>query len=202
MTIEDFRKLKTGDKVIVWKVIYKVSVGWNHYRIPFVVFLNECRSVYRIYDIESCGIISVYENDNNFPESFAYNEFRFLNDMEHYDEKKWLEIQLKEAEELVQKETARVDSIKAKIEELSKPKLKIGGLYRFKFSERRLIGVLRSIEDDTYTFVSSGFNNYSFSSKFPKSIENAEFKEITNPKYSHIGPTILEFMKLNPENFQ
>jgi hypothetical protein len=149
--------------------------------------------------------ISFNANDSDSFHSICYNETLTTYCLDYViklSEKEVLEIQLKEAEDQVQKETARVDSIKAKLEELSKPKLKIGRLYRFKFGERRLVGVLRSIEDDTYTFVSSSINNYSYSSKFPKSIENAEFKEITNPKYSHIGPTILDFMKLNPENFQ
>lgn len=200
MTLEDFRKLKTGEYVKLLDNIYNITyVPSNGIHASYWDCENKF-AAFRLYDSKCLqGNLLIVIDSSNLPNpnlSFG------LPDITIPTEKEVLEIQLKEAEEQVQKETARVDSIKAKLEELSKPKLKVGGLYRFKFSERCLIGVLRSIEADTYTFVSSGFNNYSYSSKFPKSIENAEFKEITNPKYSHIGPTILEFMKLNPENFK
>lgn len=193
MTLDDFRKLKTGDKVIVWNRIYTVSVGWNLYRVPFTEFLMNNKSVYRIYDKESCGIISVYENGGNFPERFEYNRFKFLNDMEHYDEKKYLEIQLKEAEELVQKETARVDSIKAKIEELSKPKLKIGGLYKFEKFGNDFIGVVINADRNSGWY---GVLNHRLNGIITYNIEHYKVTEITNPKYSHIGKTIMEFHNL------
>jgi hypothetical protein len=116
-------------------------------------------------------------------------------------EKEVLEIQLKEAEEQVQKESARVDSIKAKLEELSKPKLKVGGLYSFLIGQNKYVGVLTRIDKYYYYIITSELDRFTFtygSGPF----ENAEFKEITNPKYSHIGSTILEFMKLNQANFQ
>lgn len=193
MTIEDFRKLKNGDKVIVWNGIYTVSVGWNHYRVTFTEFLMNNKSVYRIYDKASLVSFSVYENGSNFGENIAYGHFKFVNDMEHYDEKKYLESQLKEAEEQVQKETARVDSIKAKIEELTKPKLKIGGLYKFEKFGNDFIGVVVNADRNSGWY---GVLNHRLNGIITYNIEHYKVTEITNPKYSHIGKTIMEFHNL------
>ena len=114
-------------------------------------------------------------------------------------EKEVLEIQLKDAEEQVQKETARVGSIKAKIEELSKPKLKIGGLYKFEKFGNDFIGVIINADRNSGWY---GITNHRLNGIITYNTGHYKVTEITNPKYSHIGPTILEFMKLNPENFK
>lgn len=213
MTLDDFRKLKTGDKVVVYNKIYVVSVGFNIYSVPFIEFLMNDRSVYRIYNKECSGIFSVYENNNNFVEQIPHGKFKFVNDMEIYDEKKYLETQLKEEQNILNEVTDKIISIKTKLEELSKPKLKIGGLYKFKFNgnPRSTLGVLYWCGDGycsgVYKFITPGLNCLTVDFNTTNGIDyntikNMDFKEITNPKYSHIGKTILDFIKLNPESFQ
>lgn len=203
MTIEDFRKLKTGDKVIVWKVIYNVSVGWNHYRIPFVEFLNEGRSVYRIYDKESCGIISVYENDNNFLERFVYNEFRFLCDMEMYDEKKWLEIQLKEEQERIQQEidtsNKKQEQIQKKLVEITLPQ--IGKMYNLTCisNNHSWYGVATNYLRDKIEIVSFDHHRKIVTEYFHTAAFNKGCSFVEVPEKEHIAKSILEFIKLGEQ---
>lgn len=191
MTIEDLKTLVHGD-------IIEISNGEKYYyrgkfsdgSIAIYEFGNGTGRILHICD--NCKNIKISIN------GCPINLFEFSS-IKKLSEKEVLEIQLKEAKELVQKETARVDSIKAKIEELSKPKLKIGGLYKFEKFGNDFIGVVINIDRNAGWY---GVLNHRLNGIITYNIEHYKVTEITNPKYSHIGPTILEFMKLNPENFQ
>ena len=206
MTLDDFRKLKTGD--------YVKFVG-EAYRLTLSGYSN--------FEFENCNEQSPRQTMSIKYYYTALPTDIFINGVptnytkahiEQISEKEVLEIQLKDAEEQVQKDTARVDSIKAKLEELSKPKLKIGGLYKFKFNgnPNSSLGVLYACSEGLcsgiYYFITPGLNRLTVDLTTPNgngidfnAIKKSDFKEITNPKYSHIGKTIMEFIALSQKTF-
>jgi len=204
MTKNELFSLNADSYITIDGKVYKYYSTRRAFNMLYFVFIDE---------IKNKIIISF--NDANEFHSICYNETLTTYSLDFVlpaSEKEVLEIELKDAEEQVQKETARVDSIKAKLEELSKPKLKIGGLYKFKFNgnPNSTLGVLYCHEavlfPGIYKFITPRFNIlvFDFNTKNGidfNAIKKSEFKEITNPKYSHIGKTIIEFHALSQKNF-
>lgn len=192
MTIDQLKGLSGGNIVTLDGTFY-CCLGWN--------FTTNNLRIYRFEDVDSDQVMNIIElwNDTYVIEIWKIPTSYNLSQVSITSEKEVLEIQLKEAEELVQKETARVDSIKAKIEELSKPKLKIGGLYKFERHGNDFIGLVITVDRNAGWY---GVLNHRLNGIITYNIEHYKVTEIKNHLYSHIGPTILEFMKLNPENFQ
>lgn len=201
MTLDDFRKLKTGDKVVVYNKIYVVSVGFNIYSVPFIEFLMNDRSVYRIYNKECSGIFSVYENNNNFVEQIPHGKFKFVNDMEIYDEKKYLEIQLKEEQRRIETEILSSNNKQAEIQkkliELTLPQ--IGKIYEITCNqnEHSWYGVITKhlkykVEIVSYDkirkIVTERFFNESFC--------NGDYSFVEVPEKNNIAKSILEFIEL------
>lgn len=205
MTLDDFRKLKTGDYVKFVGEVYRLTLS-GYMKFEF----DNCDKQSLVQKLKIQYYNTYMPTDifiNGLPTS--YIEAHIV----QISEKEVLEIQLKEEQNTLNEVTDKIISIKAKLEELSKPKLKIGGLYKFKFNgnPRSTLGVLYWCGDGycsgVYKFITPGLNCLTVDFNTTNGIDyntikNMDFKEITNSKYSHIGKTILDFIKLNPENFQ
>jgi hypothetical protein len=191
MTLNELFGLGVNSYITIDGKLYKYSATRRCFNMLYFIFVDLNKNKI---------IISFNGYDTNEFHSICYNETLTTYCLDFVipaSEKEVLEIQLKDAEEQLQKDTARVDSIKAKIEELSKPKLKIGGLYKFEKFGNDFIGFVTGIDrnDGWYEILRSTLTHTMTNTNGYK------VTEITNPKYSHIGKTLLEFSQLRFGNF-
>lgn len=191
MTIEDFRKLKNGDYVKLLDNIYKTTfVPSNGIHASYWDCENKF-AAFRLYDSKCLqgNLFIVIDSSNLQNQNLSFG----LPDISIPTEKEVLEYQLKEEQTILNMATDNILYIKAKIEELTKPKLKIGGLYKFEKFGNDFIGVVVNADRNSGWY---GVLNHRLNGIITYNIEHYKVTEITNPNYSHIGKTIMEFHNL------
>lgn len=198
MTIEDFRKLKTGDCVLLCKEFYSVEVIFlpafdeyvfkndrNTIRIKLSAYSDD---VYVVSDEHSFGRVSISA-------SVVYRQMERVT-----SEKEVLEIQLKEEQERIRQEidtsNKKQEEIQKKLVELTLPQ--IGKMYEIHDVRygKYAIGVLVSISANGYRMVIANKNvNYQLCNINPSQTKLIPMDSSTD----NITKSILEFIKLGEQ---
>jgi hypothetical protein len=190
MTIEDFRKLNTGDYVKLAGHVYEMRMS-SRDSFSFFGVVEDLSLVVHFYSDECDCDITINGSLTNYPIDYIINA----------TEKDCLEYQLKHEEEKLDNNTKaaklNIEFIKQKISELDSPK--IGKMYRLtcKSNNHSWYGALVGITTHgTYKFVSYYDKRKVVTEGFPIEGFSKWWSFVEVPEKESIAKSILEFIKL------